>query len=350
MKAIRVKTGQPYDIMIEKGILDRLGAGCRDRFPRAARVCVVSDSNVAPLYGARAVESLRRAGFEAATFIFPAGEESKRLATVADMYAAFADARLTRADFAVALGGGVTGDMCGFAAATYLRGIPFVQIPTTLLSQVDSSVGGKTGVDLPQGKNLVGAFWQPALVLIDPDTLSTLPERYVADGMAEVIKTACIKDAALFGQLGDDPPVEELVAACVAIKSGVVERDEREAGERMVLNFGHTVGHALEKAHHYKGLSHGEAVGIGMVAITRAAEAAGLTAPGTAARIVRMLEHYRLPISDSAVTAEEAAQGAASDKKTAGDTLNLVLLRKIGESYVYPMPLASFAAFLKNGE
>ena len=351
MKTIQVHTGQPYTIEIRPGVLGELGVLCKKQFPRASRACVVSDGNVFPLYGRQALESLRAAGFEAGSFVFPAGEESKRLDAVANMYGAFAEQRLTRADFTVALGGGVTGDMCGFASATYLRGIPFVQIPTSLLAQVDSSVGGKTGVDLPQGKNLVGAFWQPSLVLIDPETLKTLPPHFYADGMAEVIKTACIKDAALFGALEEgNPAAEELVAACVAIKGGVVERDEREAGERMLLNFGHTVGHALEKAHNYRGLSHGEAVGIGMVAVTRAAEAEGLTRPGTAGRIAALLEKYRLPTEDLSVPLEQIAQGAVNDKKTAGSTLNLVLLRQIGESYVHPMPLSRFLAFLEGGK
>ncbi len=347
MKTIWVHTGQPYPIYIEKSVLDSLGALCRERFPKAARVCVVSDSNVAPLYAGRVEQSLRAAGFAVGEFTFPAGEESKGLDTIAAMYGAFAGQRLTRADFTVALGGGVTGDMCGFASATYLRGIPFVQIPTSLLAQVDSSVGGKTGVDLPQGKNLVGAFWQPAFVLIDPITLRTLPPPVYAGGMAEVIKTACIKDAALFHRLAEEEPsAEELVAACVAIKGGVVERDEREAGERTLLNFGHTVGHALEKAHHYQGLSHGEAVGIGMLTVTRAAEAAGLTQPGTADEIARLLKKHRLPVEDPSVPLEAVVQGAASDKKTTGATLNLVLLRRIGESYVYPIALSEFERFL----
>lgn len=351
MKTIQVHTGQPYKIQIQPGVLDELGVLCKEQFPRAVRACVVSDSNVFPLYGKRILQSLRAAGFETGEFVFPAGEGSKQLHTIGEMYGAFARQRLTRSDFTVALGGGVTGDMCGFASATYLRGISFVQIPTSLLAQVDSSVGGKTGVDLPQGKNLVGAFWQPSLVLIDTDTLKTLPPHYYADGMAEVIKTACIKDASLFSALEkEETKVEELVAACVAIKGGVVERDEREAGERMLLNFGHTVGHALEKAHHYRGMSHGEAVGIGMVAVTRAAEMAGLTQPGTAGRIAALLKNFHLPTEDPSVTLEQIVQGAASDKKTAGSTLNLVLLRQIGESYVYPIPLAGFQSFLAGGK
>ena len=350
MKTIQIDTGQPYPVQIGSGILKKLGSFCRERFPRSERVCVVSDSNVFPLYGRQVLESLRDAGFESCPFVFQAGEESKRLDTIAEMYGAFTQQRLTRADFTVALGGGVTGDMCGFASATYLRGIPFVQIPTSLLAQVDSSVGGKTGVDLPQGKNLVGAFWQPSLVLIDPNTLKTLPSHFYADGMAEVIKTACIKDAFLFQTLEENTQKEEdLIAACVAIKGGVVERDEKEAGERMLLNFGHTVGHALEKAHHYRGLSHGGAVGIGMVAITRAAEAAGLTEPGTAKRIAALLEKFHLPTEDPSVTLEQIVQGASADKKTAGSMLNLVLLNRIGESYVYPVPLDAFHPFLMGG-
>ncbi|MGI6260214.1 MAG: 3-dehydroquinate synthase [Acutalibacteraceae bacterium] len=337
---ISVHTGRGYEILIGRGIRYSAAELILPLFPNAERVCVVSDSNVAPLYADALLDALRRAGLSVFLFVFPAGEQSKTLATVGQMYAHFAAHRLTRTDFAIALGGGVTGDLCGFAAATYLRGINFVQMPTSLLAQVDSSVGGKTGVDLPEGKNLVGAFWQPRLVLIDPDVLQTLSPLFYADGMAEIIKTACIKDAALFERLNQEtpPPIEETIADCVVIKAGVVERDEREAGERTLLNFGHTVGHALEKLHGYCGLTHGHAVAVGMAELNAAAEQAGLTEPGCTRKLRLCLARYGLPDTDPASAAEIAA-AAAGDKKTTGSKIKLVLLRRIGESYIYPATL-----------
>ena len=283
---IHVNTGTPYDEMIGTGLLGKSGELIKQVLPKAERAVIVSDSNVAPLYADTVKASLEAAGYTAFVHVFPAGEANKRLTAIEGMYAAMAAAELSRSDFAVALGGGVTGDMCGFAAATYLRGIAFVQMPTTVLSQNDSSVGGKTGVDLACGKNLVGSFHQPSLVLADVDTLSTLPPRYITDGFGEIIKHGCIKSAELFGlieQYGTDrEKIADFTARSVAIKSGVVERDERESGERMLLNFGHTLGHAIEKCCDFTKYAHGEAVGIGMLMMARAGEAAGLTASGTA--------------------------------------------------------------------
>ena len=259
-----------------------------------------------------------------------------------------ADFRVTRKDVIVALGGGVCGDMAGFAAATYLRGIDFIQVPTSLLAQVDSSVGGKTGVDLAQGKNLVGAFHQPIGVLIDPDTLNTLPDRFIADGMAEVIKYGCIKDAAFFENLESVDAlshIEDVIETCVSIKRDVVSRDEREAGERMLLNFGHTLGHAIEKIYNFTGITHGMAVAVGMVLISRAGEKQGITPSGTADRIAALCEKYELPTSDSASFAD-MAEAAMGDKKTAGSSINLVLLKGIGESVIYPLPLDGLEDFI----
>ena len=238
--------------------------------------------------------------------------------------------------------------MAGFAAATYLRGIDFIQIPTSLLAQVDSSVGGKTGVDLPQGKNLVGAFHQPIAVLIDPDTLNTLPDNFVSDGMAEVIKYGCIKDAAFFDLLESEdvqPKIEEVIETCVSIKRDVVSRDEREAGERMLLNFGHTLGHSIEKIYNFTGITHGMAVAIGMILIARAGELHGVTKAGTADRIVKICEKYHLPTSDAAGFAQ-MAQEAQGDKKTSGSKINLVLLRTIGESFILSLPLEDLEDFI----
>lgn len=350
---VRAKS-RTYDIFVGSGLLDRAGELCREVNPGGQRALVVTDSNVFPLYAGRTARSLEEAGYAVSVFTFSAGEEHKRLDTVTRIYGKLAAGGFTRSDLLVALGGGVTGDMTGFAAATWLRGVDFVQIPTSLLAQVDSSVGGKTGVDIPEGKNLVGAFRQPARVLADTDTLDSLPPLFLADGMAEIIKAACIKDAAFFAGLeaGDAlSPArrEDTIVRAVAIKQGVVERDETEAGERKLLNFGHTLGHALEKYYHYTGLTHGCAVAVGMALITAASERQGLTAPGTLRRLAPVLEAYGLPVSDKADPAD-FLPGVALDKKRSGSDIDLVVLRAIGEGVVHRLPLSGLAAFLGLSE
>lgn len=345
---LTVQTAKPYSILLERGLLAQTGKHCLPLFSTGTRAMVISDSNVFPLYGETVMDSLRQAGYEACSCVFPAGEQSKLLSTVETFFRALGENGFTRSDFIVALGGGVTGDMAGFAAATFLRGIDFVQIPTTLLAQVDSSVGGKTGVDLPFGKNLVGAFHQPRLVLIDPDTLSTLPPHFFADGMGEVIKYGCIRRPALFKYLMEEDArehLEEVIYECVDCKRQVVEADALDKGERMILNFGHTLGHALEKLHGFSGLSHGEAVGIGMVLISKAAERAGLTAPGTSEKIVTLLERYNLPTATDR-NMDELAKATALDKKSAGKNLRLILLHDIGDAYIYTIPAADLQMFL----
>jgi 3-dehydroquinate synthase len=347
LRTIHVETGIPYDIFIERGIIDHCGEYVK-RLSTADKVTVITDSNVATHYQWRVRNSLEEQGFKVNTHIFPAGEESKTLDSIADMYSSLADFGMTRKDIVVALGGGVTGDMAGFAAASYLRGIDFIQIPTSLLAQVDSSVGGKTGVDIAQGKNLVGAFHQPKAVLIDPDTLDTLPDLYLRDGMAEVIKYGCIKDAAFFENLESENAfdhIEDVIETCVSIKRDVVSRDEREAGERMLLNFGHTLGHSIEKLYDFKGISHGMAVAIGMVLISKASEKACITEQGTSDRIVAICEKYGLPTSDKATFAD-MAKAAQSDKKTAGGSINLVLLNKIGDSFTKKVALENLEDFI----
>lgn len=349
---IHVNTGTPYDVMIGTGLLGKSGELIKQVLPKAERAVIVSDSNVAPLYADTVRASLEAAGYTVFSHVFPAGEQSKRLFFIESMYSTMAAAELSRSDFAVALGGGVTGDMCGFAAATYLRGIAFVQMPTTVLSQNDSSVGGKTGVDLACGKNLVGSFHQPSLVLADVDTLSTLPLRYITDGFGEIIKHGCIKSAELFGlieQYGTDrEKIADFTARSVAIKSGVVERDERESGERMLLNFGHTLGHAIEKCCDFTKYAHGEAVGIGMLMMARAGEAAGLTASGTAERIETVLQKCGMPTACE-FTPEELCAAAMLDKKRRGEKMNIVLLRDIGDSFVYQIKCADLLGFVSGG-
>lgn len=348
MKTLTVHTSKEYDVLIGKGLLDRAGDEVQKRL-HPAKAVIVTDSNVGPLYAAAVKRSLQAQGIQAAVFTFPAGEAQKRLSTISEMYEVFAAAGLTRGDLAVALGGGVTGDMCGFASATYLRGIPFVQIPTSLLAQVDSSVGGKTGVDLEVGKNLVGAFWQPSLVLCDTGTLSTLPQRYFSDGMAEAIKAGCIKDKNLFARMETEDVhgfLEDMIARCIDIKRQVVENDEKEQGERMLLNFGHTLGHAIERLYHYEGIAHGEAVAIGMVRAALAGEKAGLTQPGTAARIQKVAEKFSLP-TETDFSCEELAKAAFTDKKRSANGVNFVLLHAIGDSFIRPTLLNELESFIE---
>lgn len=346
METMHVKTGREYDIHFERGALQQCGRLIRAVTP-AKRAAIITDSNVAGFYAADVRASLHAAGFEASLFVFPAGEESKTLSTIADMLSFLAEQSLTRGDIVVALGGGVTGDMAGFAAACYLRGIEFIQIPTSLLAQIDSSVGGKTGVDLPQGKNLCGAFHQPALVIIDPDTLDTLPAKFFTDGMGEAVKYGCIKSPELFTRIENEHVrdfLDDMIYECVDIKRQVVENDEKEKGERMLLNFGHTLGHALEKYYNFTHLTHGQAVGIGMALIARAGEQNGITAPGTAQRIEEVLRRLGLPHADPAPL-PELLQAAHADKKRAADGLNLVLLREIGSAFIQKVPEKELPAF-----
>ncbi len=349
MRTLKVETGRPYNIIIENGVLENCGEYIK-KVSKAMRVAVISDTNVFPIYGDKIVDSLTKSGYQVCSFTFDAGEKSKNLITVSKIYDFLAENHITRIDLIVALGGGVTGDMAGFAAATYLRGIDFVQIPTSLLAQVDSSVGGKTGVDIGAGKNLVGSFWQPVLVLIDSNTLKTLPQYYFEDGMAEVIKYGCIKDKALFEKLENENAAEcidHIIYNCVAIKRDVVSHDEREKGERALLNFGHTIGHALEKIGGFTNLSHGQAVAIGMCMITKASEKANLTEKGSAKRIEKLCKKYNLP-TYSDISKSEIAKAASSDKKTNGSSIKLALLKEIGESYLEKTEISELEKFISK--
>lgn len=330
-----------YDILIEKGLLKKAGEELKRRLP-CRRWMIAADENVAGLYAGAVEDSLKEAGLQVSRLTLPAGEASKSLAMLETVYHALLKAGIGRGDGLIALGGGVIGDLIGFAAATYLRGIPYVQIPTSLLAQVDSSVGGKVAVDLPEGKNLVGNFYQPKLVLMDPDTLDTLPDRYFYDGMGEVIKYGCIRDAKLFALIQDHagrealmPHMHEIIAACVAIKADIVTRDERDTGERMLLNFGHTLGHAMEALQGYAGLSHGEAVAVGMHLICRLAEEKGLTEKGTAEAIKNCLQANHLPVSVHLDAPEKLFGVLGRDKKKLGRALHVVLLDRIGKSKLF---------------
>ena len=343
MRVVKVPLGsRSYSILIGAGQLSRLGVECR-RLNLGRRCAVISDCNVAPLYAKAAQKSLRAAGFEPGLIVVPAGETAKSLRTVQSCYDQLAAHRLERKSFIVALGGGVVGDLAGFIAATYLRGVSFVQVPTTLLAQVDSSVGGKVGVNLKAGKNLVGAFYQPRLVLCDLATLGTLPVREYRAGLAEVIKYGIIRDAALFERLERDMPkllkrepktLTDVVARCCEIKADVVGKDETEGGLRAILNFGHTIGHALEAISGYGKYLHGEAIAIGQVAAGHLSTAQlGLPARDVE-RIIRLFERAGLPTTVRMSPAQTRKLFAAMklDKKVRGGEIKFVLARKIGRA------------------
>lgn len=326
------------EIYIENGLLSKVGELTKTVL-KGKKIALISDTNVYPLYGENIKNQLENEGYKVFTYIFKAGEASKNTRELIKIVEFMAENELTREDGAVALGGGVCGDMVGFAASVFLRGIKFVQIPTSLLAQVDSSVGGKTAVDLPQGKNLCGAFHQPSLVIIDPDVLKTLSHHFFSDGMGEVIKYGCIKSASLFEKLesGDvKDNLTDIITECVSIKRQVVENDEKEHGERALLNFGHTCGHAIEKLWNFETVSHGEAVAIGMVMITRAGENLGITEKGTTDRLIKVIEKNDLKISDTH-TDKEIISAMNGDKKRTGKGIKFVMINKIGSSFINPI-------------
>ncbi len=342
MRTVSVQLGnRSYAIKIAPGLIDQLGRECA-RLKLGARCAIITDTNVGRRFAKAAFNSLATAGFSPSLVVVPAGETAKSLKTVQTCYDLLAAHRLERKSFIVALGGGVVGDLAGFVAATYLRGIAFVQVPTTLLAQVDSSVGGKVGVNLKAGKNLVGAFYQPRVVLCDLDTMRTLPEREFRAGFAEVIKYGIIYDARLFAQLERDLPkllrrepqtLAAVVARCCEIKADVVGQDETENGLRAVLNFGHTIGHAIENISGYGKYLHGEAISIGQVATAKlSSELVGLSG-GDAGRIRDLFKHAGLPTQIKLKPAQRQKLFAAMklDKKVSGGEIKFVLARKIGK-------------------
>ena len=343
MKTVSVHTAKPYDVLICRGILSSLGEALR-RLTKAEKICIISDSNVYPIYGETVVKSIKNASFPYCSFQFPAGENSKNSDNYLRILNFLAENHITRSDCIVALGGGVVGDLAGFAAATYLRGIPYIQVPTTLLAMVDSSVGGKTGIDLPGGKNLCGAFWQPTAVLCDLDTLNTLPEAVFRDGCAEVIKYGILFDPSMITQLEQhtlDFDRETVISCCVQWKRDTVEADERDQGQRMLLNFGHTIGHAIEACSDYT-ISHGNAVAIGMAMMARA------TNCPDSGRIIEILQRFGLPVSTD-FTAEALYHTALSDKKRISNSINLVIPHRIGHCQITPTSLDAFKTLMEKG-
>ncbi|MDF1577887.1 MAG: 3-dehydroquinate synthase [Desulfobulbales bacterium] len=343
MPEITVGLGRrSYPILIRKGQLGKIGADLAGR-NFAKRYIIVADDRVADLFGAQLRGSLAAAGLDSDLISFPRGESHKHLGTIAELAGSLARLGVDRKDALIALGGGVTGDITGFLAASYMRGIPFIQVPTTLLAQVDSSVGGKTGVDIPEGKNLVGAFYQPKCVYIDSLVLKTLPGKELLNGLAEIIKYGVVRDGDFFGELEKNreavlalnlPVLERIIARCCAIKAEVVAADERESDLRRILNYGHTIGHAVEAASGYN-LDHGLAVAIGMVAANELAVGKGLLAGESAARIRELLVGYGLPVGiPPEYDRGRIKEYLKTDKKSVGGQPFFVLPVEIGRVIV----------------
>lgn len=339
MPTVRVDLAErSYDVLVEAGSLRAFGqhviaAGLK------GRAAIISDSNVAPHYAAQIVESLKAAGIEATTHLVPAGEASKSLTHVSDLCRELAAERHDRKSFVIALGGGVVGDLAGFVASIFFRGIPFVQVPTTIVAQVDSSVGGKTGVNIPEGKNLVGCFHQPRLVVIDPETLRTLPDREFREGFAEVIKHAAIRDATMIDELAALDPSSrdvpaDLIARNVAIKARIVEADEHETkGIRALLNLGHTIGHGIEAAVPYGSMLHGEAISLGLRAALFLSLRHTSLKPEDARRIIALLEHFGLPlVLEDKLTTPVILEKLGRDKKFNAGNIRFVVLHEPGQA------------------
>ena len=350
MQTVTVNASTRYEVLIEKGLLSRTGELTANVFaPSRSTAAIITDDTVAGLYLRPVVESLKAAGFRICSMDVPHGEDSKSHEVLLQVYDFLIQNNITRSDFVVALGGGVVGDLAGFAAATYLRGIPFVQIPTTFLAAIDSSVGGKTAVNIPAGKNLVGAFHQPSLVICDPDTFKTLPEETFADGCAEMIKYAMIwsEDFLKLLEICDiHEKIEEIVAYCVDIKRQVVEQDEHDTALRMILNYGHTLGHAIEKVTNHA-VTHGHGVALGMVLITRVGMKLGLCDRALLQRLTAVLTRYHLPtVYGGSVPA--LSNACLHDKKRAGSKIRLILVRQAGKAEIVPMGAQEFAALLAD--
>ncbi|MBQ7329489.1 MAG: 3-dehydroquinate synthase [Oscillospiraceae bacterium] len=344
MKNIKVTASKSYDVLIGVGLLNNLGQQLLSVLNKTCKIAIISDSNVWPLYGKIAESALTNAGFSVVNFVFPAGESSKNADTYINILNFLAENHLTRSDAVLALGGGVTGDMTGFAAATFLRGIRYIQVPTSLLAMVDSSVGGKTAIDLPAGKNLVGAFYQPNLVLCDLDTLNTLPDSVFSDGCAEVIKYGVLYDRELFDHLSDKGlgfDREAVIARCVELKRNVVAEDEFDTGARQKLNLGHTIGHGVEAQSDFS-ITHGQAVAIGMAIVSKAG------CPAIYAELCAVLEKFILPTT-TVFSAKDLYTSALSDKKRSGGTVNLIIPREIGHCEIVPTPVEKLESFIEEG-
>ena len=349
MREVRIHASRAYTVHIEAGLLDRVGALLRP-ITRAQKACIVSGERVDRLYGDRLERSLLATGFSVLRWRHPSGEQHKNLETYGRLLNFLAESGLGRGDVLVSLGGGVTGDLTGFAAATYQRGMDYVQVPTSLLAMVDSSVGGKTAVDLTAGKNLCGCFWQPLAVFCDPALLATLPEKELRGGGAEVIKYAILRDEVLFDKLLREPSAatrDEVIQRCVSMKRDLVEEDEYDRGSRRLLNLGHSFGHAVELCSDYS-VSHGYAVAIGLAGIARACAGMYVCSEETAERIQEILRAFSLP-TETDIPRVELLEAMLRDKKRQGDDLPLILPEAIGRCRVQRVPLGELDEWLRLG-
>lgn len=350
MTTIHVGASREYDVIIECGILARSGERIADVVPSRGKAAVISDENVFPLYGNTVEASLKASCFEPFSFVFKGGEETKNLHTYASILDFLSSNRFSRSDVLISLGGGIVGDVGGFAAATYQRGISFIQLPTTLLADVDSSVGGKTAVNLASGKNQAGCFYQPSLVLCDTDALNTLPHEEYKNGCAEVIKYAILGSESLFNELiekGVNKQYEGIISQCVSMKRDIVCIDEFDTGKRQLLNLGHTFGHAIEKCSDFS-IAHGTAVAIGTAMITKAAYKKGICDEATLRSVLELLKKYDLP-TETAFSAEELYAATLSDKKIARGGIHLILPKRIGECIAVSVPCNEIMSYLTDG-
>ena len=349
MKTITVNASKEYQVVIGQHLLDELGTYLLG-LKKKGKAAIISDSNVFPLYGKTVETSLQKSGFQTIIYTFPAGESSKNGKTYLDILNFLAENKLTRSDCIIALGGGVVGDMTGFAAATYLRGVSYIQVPTSLLAMVDSSVGGKTAFDLSAGKNLVGAFYQPDLVLCDINVLNTLPADIFRDGCAEVIKYGILYDSALFQHLNQNGlnfDREMVISRCVELKRNVVMEDEFDTGARQKLNLGHTVGHGIEAQSNFT-ISHGQAVAIGMSIVGKASASLGICSWELHEQIDAILQKFALPTT-TVYSASALYASSLSDKKRSGDIVNLIVPVALGNCIIYPTPVSELEAFIEAG-
>ena len=344
MKRITIKTNNPYDILIESGALSRVGEFLTEIYsPR--KVCVIADSTAGSLYSKCVMDSLADAGFSPSRVLFPAGEHSKNLTTYANVIEALASENLSRMDVVLSLGGGVVADIAGFVAGTYMRGIDLVHVPTTLLSAMDASVGGKAAVNLREGKNLAGVFWSPRMVICDPETFKNLRESQIQDALSEGVKNAVVSDAGLISKIREGD-LEYLLERSLSIKKSLIEVDEQDLSLRRLLSFGHTVGHCVEKASSYS-ISHGQAVAIGMVAEAKAAFSMGYTKTDISSELAGILRDIGLP-TELRYSAEELFPLALVDKKISGDTISIVVPESIGKCTVRKITLAELSEFFNR--
>ncbi len=350
MNTITVKASKQYDVLVEGGCFKDAGRLVKNVFPKG-KIAIVTDDTVKSLYASSLIESLKASGFEDIfVFSFPHGEQSKNYKTLIDITEFLAEKNLTRSDALIALGGGVAGDICGFAAAIYLRGIKFIQIPTTFLAAIDSSVGGKTAVNLNAGKNLIGSFYQPELVICDPKLIDTLDDIYFDDGVAEAIKYGAIMDSELFELFekgGMKENLEQIIVRCVQLKNIVVTEDEFDLGLRQLLNFGHTIGHSIEKCSNFE-ITHGHAVAIGMAIITRGSKALGITPPEDAERLENLIKKFGLPVKCEFDT-DALYTPAVSDKKRTHGDITVIVMEKIGKCVLHKIPVENLKELIENG-